>query len=357
MRTRVLHKPALLFALSATLTVSACGGSSSHGAKSEGVSGGTTLTASSIALPKVTNTAQAPEGMALATVPDLDNSIVNVFTSKPSDGALPVTAADGKTYAAPDGKALIAVGWAVPGTTAAGYAMNTTHTISVIAGGKTLATKTLDRNAYNDGGGWILAIPKPDGDVTVRISADGGQQNIPAGTTARDNATSNGLAAGANINAPVAARTSCDATDPTDATAACSQVLYTLTDHDPNYGWAKPGHAFLKVTVPDVKVLSTRMNGLFESHGDRVPDSASAPIFTNQKLDGKTALVNTHADDSSQTSTVNVFDITPTSKPSKFTADVAWDSVLNFGDPGSKHATISVTGTHEHTLTIATTNP
>lgn len=188
-----------------------------------------------------------PEGIVTATVPGLNSTTVDVMSSKPTVGTFPGATDIGTQHSSPEGKALVAYGVKLHDATQLPSGKD--YTLSLIADDKTVHSEPVSSDAISDGKGFLTAVPA-DAKITVRLSADNGQQNVTAGTTTRDDKTSNGLPLTAKVNLPVASAKSCDApakASESSKALACHGLSYTWTDHSEDFGWAPPGKAWLTV--------------------------------------------------------------------------------------------------------------
>lgn len=333
----------ILAAATALTSLTACGGSHDTAkAPSGGVAASHEDNAPDLpgtALFTFMSAKEIPASISTATVPGLNSTTVDVYSSKPTTGTFPEATDNGQKHSAPKGKSLVAYGAklnvGVTAPSGQGY------TLSVLADGKPVHSENISQSDVTDGKGFLTAVPD-NAKITVRLSGDKGQQNVPAGSTTRDDATSNGLPVSAKVNLPIASATQCDASGEATAptkTVACANLSFTWTDHTNSLGWAPPGKAWLTLHAARTWVptrTSDEGSLMGESYGYVAPNDLK---ITNARL-GKDA-----ADDKDQdgvTSLNMAFPTAANNPATTITADVSWRNVGNLARPGS--GTLTLTG-------------
>lgn len=345
MRTRRRTRASIttLAAVTALTSLTACGGSDGTAkAPSGGVAASHQDNAPDLAdtaLFTFMSTEQIPASISTAIVPGLNSTTVDVYSSKPTTGTFPEATDNGQKHSAPKDQALVAYGAklhvGVTAPSGQGY------TLSVLADGKPVHSENISQGDVTDGKGFLTAVPD-NAKITVRLTGDKGQQNVAAGSTARDDATSNGLPVSAMVNLPIASATQCDGSGEATATTktvACANLSFTWTDHTDSLGWAPPGKAWLTLHAGRTWVptrTSDEGSLIGESYGYVAPNDLT---ITNARL-GEDA-----AKDKEQngvTSLNMAFPTTANNPATTITADMSWRNVGNLARPGS--ATLTLTG-------------
>ena len=339
-RLRTRASITTLAAVAALTSLAACGGSDDS---AEAPSGGVAASHQDNA-PDLADTAlftfmsakEIPAGISTATVPGLNSTTVDVYSSKPATGTFPEATDNGQKHSAPKGKALVAYGVKLREGSSADSSAG--YTLSVLADGKPVHSENIDQNGVTDGKGFLTAVPD-NAKITVRLTGDEGQQDVAAGSTTRDDATSNGLPVSAKVNLPIASATSCDTPEQATAstkTVACANLSFTWTDHTDSVGWAPPGKAWLtfhsaRTSVP----LRTSDEGSLMGEGYGYVDVDDV-IVSNARL-GKDAA-------KSQTGIASlnlIFPTTANNPATTITADVSWTGSRGRAQPGSGKLTLT----------------
>lgn len=341
---------ALTASLSAVLALSACGGGSSSSSRpsaSNATSAAVNKTAPTLksgdlplAVDLSDTTKAAPAPFVSATVPAPMGSLFSLITTKPLTGTLPINTTDGKPRTSADGDTLVGYGWKENSGGITGYTK--TVTVTLLVDGKPLVSHTIttsdDQNhALNAGGAWVAAVPDSAKTITERMTFDNGQQVVPAGSTKRDDAVSNGIDPTTKLNVPIAApNATCTGTNNT----SCG-LTAAWDDDDDSRGWAPPGKTWLTLQG-NINQSSTSQNAFGQNQTST--QSVGAVTVKDAKLGTISPTPGPGTGDNSFSETFLV----PAGSPNtNFSMDASWlDNGVGNSSPGNAHLTSHATAAY-----------